>query len=72
MSFGSFVLLPNITGLVTSPNIRATGCLIQRGEENDTHHKIPVNLDGSYPELALTHLFQTQSTAILRQFSLDH
>nr|DAI16323.1 MAG TPA: hypothetical protein [Caudoviricetes sp.] len=23
-------------------------------------------------ELALTHLFQTQSTAILRQFSLDH
>ena len=49
MSFGSFVLLPNITGLTTSPNIRASGCFIQNTEENDTHHMIVADTTSKYP-----------------------
>ena len=49
MSFGSFVLLPNITGLTMSPNIRATGCFIHREEANDSHHMIVVDTTSTYP-----------------------
>lgn len=40
MSFGSFVLLPNITGLASLPNIYGDGCLIHYDDVSGTHHAI--------------------------------
>lgn len=48
MSFGSFVLLPNITGLVTSPSLDATGCLI-RYSDDFINHMIVVDTTSKYP-----------------------
>lgn len=48
MSFGSFVLLPNITGLVTSPNLNATGCLIHYDATTNTDHMILVDNTSKY------------------------
>ena len=49
MSFGSFVLLPNITGLASSPNIYGDGCLIHYDDVSNTHHMIVVDTTSKYP-----------------------